>query len=161
MPAQQESPALEVARALVEAWSRKDWDAARSMLAPDVRVIAMTTALYPPPADLTGAEEYMKGLVRPPGRGGCPPGGPVEPDRVDEAGDRARVVHGDGELLLCHGEIGVQLSGPLRGRDAASGDAAVTEFAEPGMVIGHRLPHAHVRMVGCHPEARPGSGVRG
>lgn len=63
MPAQHESPALAVARALVEAWSRKDWDAARSMLAPDVRVIAMTTAPYPPPAELTGAEEYMKGLV--------------------------------------------------------------------------------------------------
>ena len=63
MPAQQESPALKVARALVEAWSRKDWDVARSMLAPDVRVIAMTTARYAPPADLTGAEEYMKGLV--------------------------------------------------------------------------------------------------
>src|SRR6266567_1508868 len=51
MPAQQESPALTVARAHVEAWSRKDWDKARSMLAPDVRVIAMTTAPYPPPAD--------------------------------------------------------------------------------------------------------------
>lgn len=62
MPAQEESPALTVARALVEAWSKKDWDAARSLLAPDVRVIAMTTAPYPP-ADLTGAEEYMKGLV--------------------------------------------------------------------------------------------------
>ena len=63
MPAQQESPALTVARAHVEAWSRKDWDKARSMLAPDVRVIAMTTAPYPPPTDLTGVEEYMKGLV--------------------------------------------------------------------------------------------------
>ena len=63
MPAQQDSPALTVARAHVEAWSRKDWDEARSMLAPDVRVIAMTTAPYPPLADLTGADEYMKGLV--------------------------------------------------------------------------------------------------
>lgn len=63
MPAQQDSPALTVARAHVEAWSRKDWDTARSMLAPDVRVIAMTTAPYPPPAELTGAEEYMNGLV--------------------------------------------------------------------------------------------------
>lgn len=63
MPAQQESPALTVARAHVEAWSSKDWDKARSMLAPDVRVIAITTAPYPPPTDLTGVEEYMKGLV--------------------------------------------------------------------------------------------------
>ena len=43
MPAQQESPALTVARAHVEAWSRKDWDTVRSLLAPDVRVIAITT----------------------------------------------------------------------------------------------------------------------
>ncbi len=63
MPTQQESPALTVARAHVEAWSTKDWDKARSMLAPDVKVIAMTTAPYLPPADLTGADEYMKGLV--------------------------------------------------------------------------------------------------
>lgn len=63
MPAQQESPALTVARAHVEAWSTKDWDKARSMLAPDIRVIAITTAPYPPPTDLTGVEEYMTGLV--------------------------------------------------------------------------------------------------
>jgi hypothetical protein len=30
------SPALAVARAHVEAWRVKDWDKARSMLAPDV-----------------------------------------------------------------------------------------------------------------------------
>jgi hypothetical protein len=63
MPAQQESPALAVARAHVEAWSRKDWDTARSMLAPDVHVIAMTTNPTLPHTDLTGDEEYMKGLV--------------------------------------------------------------------------------------------------
>jgi SnoaL-like protein len=63
MSAQQQSPALAVARAHVQAWSEKDWDAARSMLAPDVRIVAMTTAPYPPLADLTGADEYMKGLV--------------------------------------------------------------------------------------------------
>jgi hypothetical protein len=63
MPAQQASPAVEIARAHVQAWARKDYDTTRSMLAADVRVIAMTTAPYPPPADLTGADEYMKGLV--------------------------------------------------------------------------------------------------
>lgn len=63
MSAQQESPALAVARAHVAAWRNKDWDKARSLLAPDVRVVAMTTAAYPPPTDLTGAGEYMKGLV--------------------------------------------------------------------------------------------------
>lgn len=63
MPAQQQSPALAVARAHVEAWSRKDWDTARSMLAPDVHVIAITTNPALPHTDLTGADEYMKGLV--------------------------------------------------------------------------------------------------
>lgn len=63
MPARQGSPALTVARAHVEAWSGKDLDTARSMLAPDVRVIAITTAPFPSSADLTGADDYMKGLV--------------------------------------------------------------------------------------------------
>ena len=63
MSAQPESPALSVARAHVQAWSQKDWDAARKMLAADVRVVAMTAAPYPPPTDLAGADEYMKGLV--------------------------------------------------------------------------------------------------
>jgi hypothetical protein len=63
MPAQQQSPALTVARAHVAAWSRKDWDTTRSMLAPDVHVIAITTNPALPQTDLTGADEYMKGLV--------------------------------------------------------------------------------------------------
>jgi SnoaL-like domain len=63
MPSQQESPALTVARAHVEAWSNKDWDTARSMLAPDVHVIAMSTHPALPHTDLTGAEDYMKGLA--------------------------------------------------------------------------------------------------
>jgi SnoaL-like domain len=63
MPGQQDPPALIVARAHVQAWSNKQWDTARSMLAPDVHVIAMSTDPALPRADLTGAEEYMKGLV--------------------------------------------------------------------------------------------------
>ena len=38
MSAQQESPAVAIARAHVEAWSNHDFDTARSMLAPDVKV---------------------------------------------------------------------------------------------------------------------------
>ena len=63
MPSQHESPALTVARAHVAAWSSKDWDTARSLLAPDVHVTATHTGPYPPPTDLTGAEDYMKGLT--------------------------------------------------------------------------------------------------
>jgi hypothetical protein len=58
-----DSPAVELARAHVEAWSKKDWDHARSLLAPDVHVIAMTTNPALPHTDLTGAEDYMMGLV--------------------------------------------------------------------------------------------------
>ena len=63
MPSQHESPALRVARAYVEAWSTKDWDTARSLLAPDVHVTVTHTGPYPPPTDLTGADDYMKGLT--------------------------------------------------------------------------------------------------
>jgi SnoaL-like domain len=58
-----ELPALGVARAHVEAWRTKDWDKARSMLAPDVHVVAMSTDPAVPHTDLTGADAYMKGLI--------------------------------------------------------------------------------------------------
>jgi hypothetical protein len=63
MPAQQESPALAVARAHVQAWASKDFETARSLLAPDVHVIAMTTNPAFPATDLTGPDDYMKGLI--------------------------------------------------------------------------------------------------
>src|SRR5215472_1753523 len=62
MSTQHESPAVAVARAHVEAWASHDFDKARSMLAPDVRVQVTTTAPYPPDTDLTGADKYMEGL---------------------------------------------------------------------------------------------------
>jgi hypothetical protein len=64
MSAQQESPAVAIARAHVEAWSKHDYDTARSGLAPDVRVTATTTQPMPPATDLTGAENYMAGLIQ-------------------------------------------------------------------------------------------------
>ena len=63
MPSQDEPPALRVAHAPVAAWSKKDWDTARSLLAPGVRVAATHTGPYPPPTDLTGADDYMTGLT--------------------------------------------------------------------------------------------------
>ena len=62
MSAQPDSPAVAIARGHVEAWSNHDFDQARSMLAPDVRVRVTTTAPYPPDTDLTGADKYMEGL---------------------------------------------------------------------------------------------------
>ena len=64
MSAQQESPAVAIARAHVEAWSNHDFDTARNALAPDVRVTATTTQPMPPATDLTGADDYMVGLTQ-------------------------------------------------------------------------------------------------
>jgi len=64
MPAPRESQAVTVARAHVEAWTNHDYDAARAGLAPDVHVTAITTMPVPPPTDLTGADDYMTGLIQ-------------------------------------------------------------------------------------------------
>jgi ketosteroid isomerase-like protein len=63
MSAQPESPAVAIARAHVQAWASKDYDTTRSMLAPDVHVIAMTTNPALPQTDVTGTDAYMEGLV--------------------------------------------------------------------------------------------------
>ena len=63
MSAQQESPAIAVARAHVEAWTNHDFDTARSALAPDVKITAITTQPMPPATDLTGVDDYMVGLT--------------------------------------------------------------------------------------------------
>ena len=64
MSAPHGSPAVTVARAHVDAWSNHDYDTARSGLAPDVHVTAITTMPFPPPTDLTGAGDYMTGLIQ-------------------------------------------------------------------------------------------------
>jgi SnoaL-like domain len=64
MSAPNESQAVTAARRHVEAWSNHDYDTARSALAPDVHVTAITTMPVPPPTDLTGAENYMTGLIQ-------------------------------------------------------------------------------------------------
>ena len=64
MSAPREPQAVTVARAHVEAWSHHDYDTARSGLAPDVHVTAITTMAFPPPTDLTGADDYMTGLIQ-------------------------------------------------------------------------------------------------
>ena len=64
MSSQPESPAVTVARAHVQAWSNHDFDTARSALAPDVHVTAITTQPMPPPTELTGTDDYMAGLTQ-------------------------------------------------------------------------------------------------
>ena len=63
MSAQKESPAIAVARAHVEAWSNHDFDTARSLLANDVKVTATSSNPALPQTDLTGADNYMAGLL--------------------------------------------------------------------------------------------------
>jgi hypothetical protein len=63
MTTQPEPRAVAIAMAHVQAWANHDFDTARGMLAPDVNVTATTTAPYPPDTDLTGADDYMQGLV--------------------------------------------------------------------------------------------------
>jgi len=59
----QDSRAVAVAVAHVEAWSNHDFDTARNGLAADVRVTAATTNPAIPATDLTGVDDYMKGLI--------------------------------------------------------------------------------------------------
>src|SRR5215831_11133342 len=63
MSAQQESPAVAIARAHVEAWSNHDFDTARSLLAGDVKVTATPSNPALPQTDLTGVDNYMAGLT--------------------------------------------------------------------------------------------------
>jgi hypothetical protein len=63
MTLQQDSTAVAAARAHVQAWSNHDWDRARGGLAPGVRVLAATIDPMPPRVELTGVDEYMRGLI--------------------------------------------------------------------------------------------------
>jgi len=57
-----DSPALAIARAHIDAWSSKDYDKTRSMLAADVHVTATSSFAAMQPTDLTGPDAYMEGL---------------------------------------------------------------------------------------------------
>jgi hypothetical protein len=59
----QDSPAVAVARAHVEAWSNHDWARAREGLAAGVHVTVTTTKGGLPTTDLSGIDAYMEGLV--------------------------------------------------------------------------------------------------
>jgi SnoaL-like domain len=62
MTVQRESQAVAVALAHVEAWSNHDFDAARKGLAEDVKVTATTTQPFMKDTNLSGVEDYMRGL---------------------------------------------------------------------------------------------------
>jgi len=73
-----DSSALAVARAHIDAWSTKDYDKTRSMLAAGVHVTATSTFAAMEPTDLTGPDAYMQGLVA--------FADPIVPDSVRELG---------------------------------------------------------------------------
>jgi hypothetical protein len=58
-----ESPAISIARAHVEAWSRHDWDAARDLLTSDVKVTVTSTQPIMAPVSTSGRDAYMEGLI--------------------------------------------------------------------------------------------------
>jgi len=64
MSLQQNSAAVAVARAHVDAWSRRDYDRAREALADDVWVTAIAADPNFPKTDLSGVEAYMQGLIQ-------------------------------------------------------------------------------------------------
>ena len=59
----QESPAISIALAHVEAWSNHDYDTARAALAPHVKVSVTSTIEGMPKTDTVGVDDYMTGLV--------------------------------------------------------------------------------------------------
>src|SRR5215471_7848337 len=63
MTSVQNSTAVSLARAHVEAWNNHDFATARTGLAPDVHVTAVTTLPGAPLTDLSGIDDYMQGLI--------------------------------------------------------------------------------------------------
>ena len=55
---QQETPAVAIARAHIEAWSHHDWEKTRELLAPDVH--ALVTGTQRDTAECTGIDTYME-----------------------------------------------------------------------------------------------------
>ena len=62
MATTQESAAVSIARAHVEAWSNHDFEKARKSLAEGVKVLVTTTQPIMKDTDTTGADAYMTGL---------------------------------------------------------------------------------------------------
>jgi len=64
MSLRQNSAAVAAARAHVEAWSRRDYGAARAALADDVWVTVIAADPSFPKTDLNGVDAYMQGLIQ-------------------------------------------------------------------------------------------------
>jgi ketosteroid isomerase-like protein len=59
-----DSAAVSVARAHINAWSHRDWDSVRELVAPDVHVVATTTQPTLPSGEATGIDNYLERLIK-------------------------------------------------------------------------------------------------
>ncbi|GLV60855.1 hypothetical protein KDH_76740 [Dictyobacter sp. S3.2.2.5] len=60
----QESTAVTIARAHIDAWSHQDWEKTRELVAPDVHVAAATTQPMLPDGEASGIDNYMERLIK-------------------------------------------------------------------------------------------------
>ncbi len=62
-PNMQDSAAVTIARAHIDAWSHEDWEKTRALVAPDVHVTATSTQPMLPSGEATGIDNYMERLM--------------------------------------------------------------------------------------------------
>jgi SnoaL-like domain len=60
----QDSTAITIARAHINAWSHHDWEKTRELLAPNVHAVVTTTQPMKAPAELTGIDAYMEPKIK-------------------------------------------------------------------------------------------------
>ena len=60
----QDSTAITIARAHIDAWSHHDWEKVRELLAPNIHVVAITTQPTLTIEEFTGIDNYMERLIK-------------------------------------------------------------------------------------------------
>ena len=60
----QDSTAVTIALAHINAWSNHDWDKTRELVAPNVHVVATTTQPMLPGGESSGIDNYMERLIK-------------------------------------------------------------------------------------------------
>lgn len=60
----QDSTAVTIARAHINAWSHQDWEKTRELVAPTVHVVATTTQPMLPSGEASGIDNYMERLIQ-------------------------------------------------------------------------------------------------
>lgn len=60
----QNSTAVTIARAHINAWSHQDWEKTRELVAPNVHVVATSTQSTLPGGEASGIDDYMERLIK-------------------------------------------------------------------------------------------------